>query len=901
MTTRTKAEHRLTLGDRLSRLSFVEACKLLGPKGRELIRQGAKWPIEFDEQVYFAGDLFRLKLPDDGGETTDVIVTITQRADQRNRLLWNCTCCETVCEHVGAAFSLILESKTALGLAALPPERIPVESLSEEELIKHALSEREERAKSERMKLVSSQPDQPWTDYTVTSELSGKTYRVALRGEELGQSYCSCPDFRSNTLGTCKHILHVLRKVRKKFPDSIRRKPYRQSFFAVHLQYGRELALRLLTPQRIRPEAQKIVAPIIGRDIENIPDLLSKVTRLQALGHDVTIYPDAEEFIQHRLFQHRIAARVAEIRRNPAKHPLRRELLTAELLPYQLDGIAFAIGAGRAILADEMGLGKTIQGIGVAELLAREAGIRKVLVICPTSLKSQWRSEIARFCDRACQLVMGSNAERPQQYASDAFFTVCNYEQVLRDIVVIERSTWDLIILDEGQRIKNWEAKTARVIKGLRSKFALVLSGTPLENRLDELFSVVEFIDGRRLAPAFRFFNRHRVTDEKGKILGYKNLDQLRATIKPILLRRTRESVKIDVPPRTTEIVRITPTEEQEAIHSAQMKIVSTIARKKFFTEMDLLRLRQALLMCRLAANASILVNKKPPNYSSKLERMEDLLDQLFAEENRKAVLFSEWTSMLDLIEPLLQKRQLQYVRLDGSVPQKDRQQLVNRFQNEADCRLFITTNAGSTGLNLQAANTVINVDLPWNPAVLEQRIARAHRMGQRQPVQVYVLITDGTLEEQLLTTLSQKSDLSLAALDATSEVKEVDFISGMDEMRSRLEILLGAKPVAPVDESLKQEQHEQVASLNGAQRERVSAAAGEMLGAAFRLLGELTIPSEPTEESRKLASDLRGRLVECVEPDAAGRPRLTITLPNNSALDDLAQTLAKLLLVEKG
>ena len=155
-----------------------------------------------------------------------------------------------------------------------------------------------------------------------------------------------------------------------------------------------------------------------------------------------------------------------------------------------------------------------------------------------------------------------------QQYDNDSFFTVCNYEQVLRDILAIERARWDLIILDEGQRIKNWESKTARVIKGLRSPFALVLSGTPLENRLDELYSVVQFVDDRRLPPAFRFFHRHRVVDEKGKVLGYKNLDQLRENLRPVLLRRTRESVLQQLPPRTSEIVRIPPTAEQSDLHA---------------------------------------------------------------------------------------------------------------------------------------------------------------------------------------------------------------------------------------------------------------------------------------------------------------------------------------------
>lgn len=167
--------------------------------------------------------------------------------------------------------------------------------------------------------------------------------------------------------------------------------------------------------------------------------------------------------------------------------------------------------------------------------------------------------------------------------------------------------------LDEGQRIKNWEAKTTRVVKGLRSPFALVLSGTPLENRLEELYSVVQFVDEHRLGPAFRFLHRHRVVDERGKVEGYRNLDELRERLKPILLRRTRQSVMRDLPPGTNEIIRVTPTREQLDIHDSHLNIVSMIVRKKYISEMDLLRLQKALLMCRLAANGSYLVNTEEP------------------------------------------------------------------------------------------------------------------------------------------------------------------------------------------------------------------------------------------------------------------------------------------------
>lgn len=899
---KTKKSGMLTLRDRLSQLTYNEACKLLGPEGRTLVQQGSAYEIEdLERDVYLGEDLFRFNLRNAGwSDGAHPIVTITLMAEEKQRLRFNCTHCQGMCEHVGAAVSLILEEKSALGLAALPPDQVPMESLSEEELVAQALAERQERANEETFRLHSRNSKKPWTDYLITSAVSGKTYRVALRGDQRGQSYCSCPDFRTNTLGTCKHIMYALDRVKKRFTAGERRRRYRQKDACVHLLYGEELTLHLRLPHKADEETIQIAGAAAEGPVDDVGDLVHRLRRLEKAGVDVTVYPDAEEYINRRLFQERISDRMDEIRKAPAKHPLRTELLRTPLLPYQLDGIAFAVKAGRAILADDMGLGKTIQGVGVAEMLAREAGIERVLVVCPTSLKSQWRNEIHRFSDRDVRLVVGRADERAEQYSNECFFTVCNYEQVLRDILHIERCAWDLIILDEGQRIKNWESKTARVVKGLKSPFALVLSGTPLENRIDELFSVVQFIDDRRLTPAFRFFNRHRVVNEKGKVLGYKNLDELRERLRPILLRRTRESVLEELPPRTTEIVRIPPTGEQYELHNSHMQIASMITRKKYITEMDLLRLQKALLMCRMSANSTYLVNKEEPSYSSKLEHLEELIDSLFEESDRKAVLFSEWTTMLDLIEPILQKRELEYVRLDGSVPQKNRQQLIHDFQHNDTCRLFITTNAGSTGLNLQSANTVINIDLPWNPAVLEQRIARAHRMGQRNPVQVYLLVTEETLEEKLLSTLSAKKDLALAVLDADSDVTQVDMVSGMEELRRRLEVLLGAKPEAPIDETSR-EQVEREAEIVRQRQARVSEAGGELLGAAFKFLGELVTQSPESRPAPDgLITQVREGLQQCVEVDETGKHRLTVSFPDAKAVENLADVLARFLVAGK-
>jgi SNF2 family DNA or RNA helicase len=882
-----KEQNMIRLKDILSHLTYIQACKLLGTKGPKLIRQGGAYEIDLTEQVKLTRDLFQLHV--DGA-----VVTIQPDPSRPDRLAVACDSCETACIHLGAAFSLILEEKLALGLAAPPPDKTPIEGLSDEELVKQAIEERAERAKTEKMQVKSFDPARLWTDYAVTNRSSGRTYRVALRGWERGESFCTCPDFRKNTLGTCKHILHVIEKVKPRFNASVRQTPSKAEEIAVYIRYGEKLELRLLIPEDLDTEALAILKSLKDRPVKDVKGLLERIRAVERLGRDVTVYPDAEEYINNLLYRDRVSGKMEAIRRDPANHPLRKTLLKAELLPYQLDGIAFAVGAGRAILADDMGLGKTIQGIGAAELLAQDADISKVLIICPASLKSQWRLEIKKFSDRSCQLVLGKAHERAEQYDGPAFFTICNYEQVLRDILSIERAKWDLIILDEGQRIKNWAAKTSTVVKGLKSPFALVLTGTPIENRLDELFSIIEFIDDRRLGPAFRFFNRYRVTNEKGRLLGYKNLNDLREKLKPILLRRTRQAVIKDLPPRTTEILRIPPTDEQLDLHNGHKRIVSSIISKRYISEMDLLRLQKALLMCRMAADSTFLVDKNPPGYSSKIDELEVLLDQLMGEDDRKVVLFSEWTTMLNLIQPLLEKRRLNYVRLDGSVPQKKRQGLMHQFRRDPDCRLFITTNAGSTGLNLQAANTVINVDLPWNPAILEQRIGRAHRMGQKRPVQIFLLVTEGTLEENLLGTLSAKQALFLAALDPESEATAVDLQAGVEELKNRLEILLGEKPDAAIDESLKKDVEKEAETL--VRREKISAAGGQMLSAAFSFIGEIFSGKEETEQTLQMAETFKQRLGECLERGEDGRLRMTVTLPDESTLDTLSRSLAQIL-----
>lgn len=876
-------ESTMTLFERLARLNHRLALQLLGPHAQKLIIQGGARDIDIAAQVTLSRNLFRLSLP-------EAMVSIIDDPKSAHKLRLFCSECKGACEHAGAAISLVLEEKSALGLAKKPPEEIKQVDLTEDELVARELMRREDRASAERLKLASAEPKKLWADYVVTSQESGKSYRVALRGWDRGESFCSCPDYRKNTLGTCKHVLFVINKARELFPSWKKMEQFIPVRAAVYLKYGSEIELFIQVPPD-QSEIGKKLRPFLGKSITDIQGFMKAVSEATAQGTDIVIYPDAEQYINIRLHRQKLSNLVAEIRRAPHDHPLRKSLLKVELLPYQIDGIAFAAGTGRVVLADDMGLGKTIQGIGMAELLARECNISRVLIVCPASVKAQWRNEIIKFCDRDSAIVVGEATDRFDQYRNGAFFTICNYEQVLRDLQAIEQVNWDLIILDEGQRIKNWEAKTSRAIKALKSPYALVLSGTPLENRLEELYSVMEFIDDRRLGPDFRFQQRHRVSDDVGRVEGYKNLDALRELLKPVLLRRTRDMVMKQLPPRTTEIIKIAPTAEQMEIHAANKKIVAQIVRKPYITEMDLLRMQKALLLCRMVADSTVLVNKEEPGYSTKFDRLAELLPLLAAEDGRKVILFSEWTTMLSLIEKnILKPASIQYVRLDGSVAQKKRQALVNQFQNDPECTFFITTNAGATGLNLQAANTVVNVDLPWNPAILEQRIGRAHRMGQKRPVQVYLMVTEGTLEEGMLATLAVKKGLSTAALDIESDVTKIDMKSGIEELKNRLEMLIGEKPATPIDESEQRRVADEAHRL--ARQETIEKAGGKLITAAFSFL-QAFMPATK-EPSAETVAQIQSGLRECTQAEPDGSISLKLRLPDEASINELARVMAQ-------
>jgi len=615
-----------------------------------------------------------------------------------------------------------------------------------------------------------------FSEFRVGNPESKSSYRVAIRGTQPGDNFCACPDYATNELGTCKHVEFTLaRLLKKRGARTVFTRGYQPAFSELYLRNegGRTIHFRAGTdcPPRVAKAAGVLFDASQGCRLPE--DRFGELGRFLAdtakTGHELRAYDDALDFVAGRTDASRRATALDELFPRGAADPQLKKLLKAPLYPYQVEGALFAVRAGRALLGDEMGLGKTIQAIAATEILARHLGVTKVLVICPTSLKYQWQSEILRFSGRASRVVVGNLAQRRNEYAEEGFCKITNYEKLKSDLDAISAWAPELVIVDEAQRIKNWNTIAAKALKRIDSPYAVVLTGTPLENKLEELVSIVQFVDQHRLGPTWKLLHEHQVKDEAGRVTGYTSLEKIGQTLAPIMIRRRKSEVLRQLPSRTDQNVLVPMTEMQMACHAENADVVAKIVQRwrktRFLSDQDQRRLTCALQNMRMSCNSTYLLDQET-DHGVKADELAAFLEGLFVQPQAKAVVFSQWTRTHDIVIRRLNELGIGYVSFHGGVPSEKRPALVERFRDDPACRVFLSTDAGSTGLNLQHASTLVNMDLPWNPAVLEQRSARIHRMGQKEPVQIVNYVAKGTIEEGMLSVLAFKRSLSAGILD---------------------------------------------------------------------------------------------------------------------------------------
>ncbi len=613
-----------------------------------------------------------------------------------------------------------------------------------------------------------------FSDFLVHNPKSGNEYKVAIRDYEFGMNFCSCPDFRKNGLGTCKHIEYVLKGLKEnKKNDKYWLKGYSRPYTSVSLKYGNERKVFLRIGTNKSDEFASLAKDFFDKNgflkqdaYDNIQTFLEKA---RDLSPDFVIYQDALDYIIEVREKNQRNKKLDKLFPKGINSDYFNGLIKANLYPYQREGVLFAARSGKVLIADDMGLGKTIQAIAATELLAKEFSISNVLIICPTSLKYQWKNEIEKFIGRSAKVIEGSLDKRKFQYLDDSFYKIASYGVALNDIDYLNRAFFDLVIIDEAQRIKNWKTKTSQNLKKLQTPFAFVLTGTPLENKLDELHSIIEFINPYRLGALFRFLDNHQTTDETGKVTGYYNLNKINEELKDIILRRTKKEIEDQLPERIDKNFFVDITKEQRDIHDDYYTTVNRLSNKwrkqGFLSEKDRKRLLLSLSCMRMVSDSTYILDQKT-RFDTKIDELKINLHEIFESGDDKVVIFSQWERMTRLVSRELDKMKIGYEYLHGGVPSYKRKDLINNFRENPDKKVFLSTDAGGVGLNLQSASVIINLDLPWNPAVLEQRIGRVYRLGQQKAVRVLNFISKGTIEERILGIISVKQSLFAGVLD---------------------------------------------------------------------------------------------------------------------------------------
>lgn len=656
------------------------------------------------------------------------------------------------------------------------------------------INKRRLRARLESFDISNLDPQHPvFSNFRVQSR-SGLTYSVEIRDVRQRQFACDCVDFRINGLGTCKHVEAVLLHLEGRFRRLLARASQVGSTrLDVVVEPARE-TLRILAqgslPSRLREwfDADGCLA---GGSPEDAIAALEQLRKdgLPALRISQEVRPWLEN--RRHAAERRQLRHEYELKVQRGEWPAHET--TVPLFPYQREGMLHLAFTERALLADEMGLGKTIQAIAACALLHRLGKAQSALVVTPASLKTEWEEQIQKFTGLPYQLVFGGHAKRLRAYGDPPFFTIVNYEQMVVDALDVNaRLHPDIVVLDEAQRIKNWSTKTAQAIKRLQSRYAFVLTGTPIENRIDELHSLMDFLNPSVLGPLFRFNRDFYDLDDRGRPVGYRNLDQLHARIRPHLVRRRKAEVETELPERTDRnhfVPLSDPQKQHYAAHEQQVMRLVNAALRRPLTQQEQEKLQRELAMMRMICDSNYILDPDDRT-CPKLAELEKVLDDC-RENDAKVIIFSEWERMLELVRDLCDRRGHGYAWHTGSVPQKRRRAEINAFKSDPDCRVFLSTDSGATGLNLQAASVVINCDLPWNPAKLEQRIARAWRKHQTQPVTVVNLVSENSIEHRMLETLALKTTVAESVLDPTSQVKEIKLRSGRSAFVERLQQLV--------------------------------------------------------------------------------------------------------------
>ena len=449
-----------------------------------------------------------------------------------------------------------------------------------------------------------------------------------------------------------------------------------------------------------------------------------------------------------------------------------KQLLKKTCLPlfgFQEIGAGFLVVSVSSMIGDEPGCGKSIQSI--AAVLIRNG--KKILILCPATLKLNWQDEIEKWTDKTSVVIGGDKKLRETQWGEDVNFYIMNYELLLRDLSHIKKIKWDFLIADEATRISNPKAKQSKIIKKIKAKHRIALTGTPLNNAVQDVWNILDFCQPNILGTFWQFTEKYCDKDRFGGITGYKNLSDLKEQISSIMLRRKKKDVLHELPDKLYETLYIEFDPEEKKIYEAIRDEIALELKEyeisKVLKDRYLSNVLVKMVRLKQAADSLELVSEH--KFSSKVNALKELLKDIIHKDD-KALVFTQFSEMADIL--MRELKEYKPLLISGKVKQEDRHTSVDTFQNKEENKLMIMTEAGGFGLNLQRANYIIHYDLPWSISKMEQREGRAHRIGQTSNLTVYRLIAQGTVDEYVLKVLHKKNKLSEDILGDKEKAKKV-------------------------------------------------------------------------------------------------------------------------------
>ena len=655
------------------------------------------------------------------------------------------------------------------------------------------------------------------------SEARARPYVTLLEGVRPIAGSCDCPDFTRNGLGACKHLLVVLEAV---FSDPRRlaraleegdaaTPPLRLTWdprFSLTGKVDRLTGLRFEEPVEYARGRRTFSAwrtlfegerpdPRYLSELDDRRAFVAAVRRaFTARGRarpEIEATPAAQAVVGEEAERLERRRRFEGVASDALPH---LATLQRALYPFQRTGVERLLRAGRLLLADDMGLGKTTQAIAACHALFAAKKVRRGIVVTPSSAKEQWLREWKATTELDAEIVDGGGRARKRTYeAFRSGFLIMSYEQLVRDVEQVRKLSPEIVVIDEAQRIKNYATKSAESVKRLTPEYRFVLSGAPMETRLEELASLLDWVDDLALAPKWRLEPWHMIRDTHvagaGNAEGAKNLDVLRARLESCVLRRSRADVLGELPEKVETRVPIEMTPQQREKHDAldpPIRQLVKVSEKRPLAQAEFARLMQLFTKQRIVSNGigqldfesiwPAYAHARPEEAlidalsSPKLAELRRVASDIVVTQSRKLVVFSQWRRMLKLAEwslrDILESAGLRAVFFTGAEKPATRAKNVAAFHDDRAVAVMFLTDAGSAGLELdRAASACVHLELPWNPAVLDQRVSRVFRLGQKHPVDVFRFVSEHGIEARIAELAGSKRAFFSELFDGSSDV----------------------------------------------------------------------------------------------------------------------------------